>query len=657
MAPRRHRVIVLVLTLAASSILSGQPGHAGPSVPPPVLGEMDRQGHAFSQDSDAIIVTVKNAGADAVVVARDAVERAAGPSAAVLAVTAITTDTVSVRLDRTLDPEESADLAALVEDAAGIAAADPSATFTPATKDTYYGFLWNLNGSLDSGFGVDAAGAWAYTTGSGEVIGVVDTGITAHKDLTGSATRTWGGNVVKGYDFVSDRAAAGDGSGWDANPADPGDYCAGYWQSSWHGTHVAGTAVAVGGNKRGVVGVAPKAKVQALRAMGRCGGSEADIVAAIRWGAGLPIVGVPANRKPATVLNLSLGATETSCSTAMQAAIDDVVAAGVAVVVSAGNDALAVSSSSPANCDNVVRVAATTFDGQLADYSNVGTAELAVISAPGGAGASDVDPTDWIISTSNAGTRTSRSGTYVGMAGTSMAAPHVAATIALLRSIDDSLDPAELREILNDTATPLPACSLTDCGPGVVDAAAAVRQVAGNALADLGDAEVSGTLVQGGRLSAGLSTEPAQGLVLTYRWFRNGQPIVGATSPVRTLTAADLDQAVSVRVTATIGPLSAVRESEAVHPVLLPFVAAAQPSVSGTHTVGRTLTARPGTWAPAPAKVRYQWLRNGTAIKGATSSRYVLAKADRTASVAVRVTVTRTGYLTASADTMAVPVA
>ena len=656
MVARRHQVLVLAVTLAASAILSSQPGHAGTPVPPPGLGERDRQGHAFSQDTDAIIVTLAGNSTNPGPVAEAAVADAVGPDTTVVAVTPITADTVSVQLDRTLDPEESAALAERVEDAPDVAAADPSATFTgAATNDTYYDYLWNLNGG--SAYGVDAEGAWAYASGAGEVIGVVDTGITAHKDLTGSAARTTGRNVVKGYDFVSDREAAGDGSGWDANPADPGDFCAGYWQSSWHGTHVAGTAVALRNNGRGVVGVAPKAKVEALRALGRCGGSEADIIAAIRWGGGLPVVGTPANRKPATVLNLSLGATGATCSTAMQAAIDDVVAAGVAVVVSAGNESEPVSSASPANCDHVVRVVATTHDGRLADYSNHGTAALPVISAPGGAGGSVLDPADWIVSTWNRGTTRPRSGTYGGMAGTSMAAPHVAATIALVRSIDPTLDPADVAAILARTATPLASCTDTACGPGVVDAASAVRLVAEQALADLGVVELSGKVVQGGRLTAGFARSPARGLALRYRWLRNGEPIRGATSPTYRLTAADLDQSVQVRVTASIGPLSAVRVSAAVQPVLLPFATTAGPSVTGTVAVGRTLKASPGAWSPTPATIRYRWLRDGEPIRGATSARYVLAGADRGTSVSVRVTVTRTGYLPGTAESAATPVA
>jgi hypothetical protein len=74
------------------------------------------------------------------------------------------------------------------------------------------------------------------------------------------------------------------------------------------------------------------------------------------------------------------------------------------------------------------------------------------------------------------------------------------------------------------------------------------------------------------------------------------------------------------------------------------FSAPGTPGISGSSVVGATLTASTGTWTPAPAGFRYQWLRNGAAISGATSATYTLVAADLGATISVKVTGVRTGY-------------
>ncbi len=152
----------------------------------------------------------------------------------------------------------------------------------PPHNDTYYSYLWNINNGANSTYGVDAEDAWTTSTGKSAVVGIIDTGITSHSDLNA--------NVITGYDFISDATSAGDGDGWDSDPTDEGDYTS-TEDSSWHGTHVAGIIAAVKGNSKGVAGVAPSASIEPIRALGRDGGDEADIIAAIRWGAGLSVTG------------------------------------------------------------------------------------------------------------------------------------------------------------------------------------------------------------------------------------------------------------------------------------------------------------------------------------------------------------------------------
>jgi subtilisin family serine protease len=81
--------------------------------------------------------------------------------------------------------------------------------------------------------------------------------------------------------------------------------------SSWHGTHVAGTIAAVTNNTKGVAGVAYKAKVMPVRVLGHCGGLTSDIADAITWAAGGTVPGVPVNHDPAEVINMSLGGSGT----------------------------------------------------------------------------------------------------------------------------------------------------------------------------------------------------------------------------------------------------------------------------------------------------------------------------------------------------------
>ena len=160
---------------------------------------------------------------------------------------------------------------------------------------------------------------------------------------------------------------ANDGDGRDDDASDPGDWCTGNGvdqASSWHGTAVAGI-IAAQVNGYGGVGVAPGVRILPVRAIGRCGGYMSDVVDAMRWAAGLPVAGAPANPNPARVLNLSLGsAADSPCSLLQQQAVDEIVAANVMVVAAAGNEGVN-GMGAPANCDQVIAVAAHTRQGEL----------------------------------------------------------------------------------------------------------------------------------------------------------------------------------------------------------------------------------------------------------------------------------------------------
>ena len=332
--------------------------------------------------------------------------------------------------------------------------------------------------------GINLPAAWSFTTGSSNVIvGVVDTGIIQHEDL-----RT---NLVKGYDFVSQAWMANDGDGRDSNPLDPGD---GITQigacgtvngqpvpkaprdSSWHGTHVAGTIAAHSNNGQGVSGVAWNAKVMPLRALGRCGGYTSDIVDAMLWAAGFPVYGIPANPNPVKILNLSLGGSNPICPKLYQDAFNKLAAANVSVVVAAGNSGQDASLATPANCNNVITVAAMDKEGNRSYYSNYG--EKVDIIAPGG---ETWNLSSGILSTSNSGTTSPTADIYEFYQGTSMATPHAAGVLALIRSANPNLTAKQAAQILVESARAFPRgnCNTTQCGAGVLDAGAAVRNALG----------------------------------------------------------------------------------------------------------------------------------------------------------------------------------
>ena len=397
-----------------------------------------------------------------------------------------------VRLFQGLPPGQAESLAKFLETDPAIDYAEPDylrqIAFVP--NDTYYSSSqWDLQSPPAELGSVDLPAAWDLTTGSSSVVvGIIDTGILPHPDLTG--------RYLAGYDMIVDPLVANDqdpasctarGHARAATqiPTDPGDWvtstesASGYFQgcpvgnSSFHGTHVAGTIGAASNNGSGVAGINWVSKILPVRVLGKCGGYTSDIADAIVWASGGSVPGAPANPNPARVVNLSLGGTG-ACDTTTQNAINAALSAGTVVVVAAGNSNSNASGFTPANCNGVITVAATGRQGQRASYSNYGAA--VEISAPGG---SDGQA---ILSTLNNGTTSPNpSGyNYVYYQGTSMATPHVTGIASLMLSLDPSLTPAQVLATIQSTARAFPTgtvrdCTTALCGAGIVDAAAALH--------------------------------------------------------------------------------------------------------------------------------------------------------------------------------------
>ena len=286
--------------------------------------------------------------------------------------------------------------------------------------------------------------AWETTTGDpGVVVAVVDSGILAnHPDLAGQ--------LVAGYDFVRDPSSALDGDGIDPNPEDPGNSL-NVGSESFHGTHVSGTVAARGNNQIGVAGSAYASRIMPVRALGAGGGGTSyDVDQAVRFAAGLANDSHTLPQKPADIINLSLGGAPFLQST--QDLFDEVRAAGVLVVAAAGNQANS-SPLYPASYGGVISVSAVDAQRRLATYSNFGPG--IDVAAPGGDSSVDLNGDgypDGILSTDGSISDSGMSYGYSFRSGTSMAAPHVAGILALMKSVNPNLTPADIDTLLADGA-------------------------------------------------------------------------------------------------------------------------------------------------------------------------------------------------------------
>ena len=375
----------------------------------------------------------------------------------------------TVDLDEPVTRAEARDIAERLVAKGLVVSADPDSRrySTTAPNDPLYNDQWYLK-PFTTSRGVDIEAAWTHSTGSASTtIAVIDTGVLiGHPDLAG--------RVINGYDFLDNDADA-----TDPGDADPGQTCGGLVTNSWHGTHVSGTIAANTNNAMGVAGIDRLGSILAIRILGRCGGSVADEAKAIKWAAGIALPGYPVNTRPAKIINLSLGSADV-CTTAEQEAINAAVAAGSVVVVAAGNDHIDIDATpyAPANCPNVITVAATDQNGSLSTFSNFGSS--VDVAAPG-------EHIRSTIGIDNPPGTFSAFG-YGDKSGTSMAAPIVSGTIALILAANPALTPREIELLLEDTSSDFPSSSTCTnsfgtstyyCGAGIVSASLAVHSAAG----------------------------------------------------------------------------------------------------------------------------------------------------------------------------------
>lgn len=339
-------------------------------------------------------------------------------------------------------------------------------------NDSLYPAMWHLPP-------INLPAAWDIEKGSTSsvVVAVVDTGIVSHPDLNA--------RVISGYDMISDTANAGDGNGRDSDPTDMGGDQP-QNKSSWHGSHVAGTIGASTDNGSGVAGINWNARILPVRVLGNRGGSDFDIIAGVNWAAGLSVPGVPTNSTPASVINMSLGGPGEPTQSS-QDVLDAVTARNVVVVVAAGNDNVQASTFSPCNQQNVICIGATRLNGKRSSYSNYGN--RVDLMAPGGEVAEDLNGdgyADGVLSTLKGD---DGQPTYAFENGTSMAAPHIAGVVSLMKARNPNLTFTQAKQFLVQTASTASRCD-EGCGAGLVNVQAALLRVTG-AAAPTGPAKLS----------------------------------------------------------------------------------------------------------------------------------------------------------------------
>jgi hypothetical protein len=317
-----------------------------------------------------------------------------------------------------------------------------------ATSGTWgqpYADLWGL-------FAINAPATWDTTQGDGVVVAVIDTGVDYnHPDL---AANIWTNPNEIGGNFVDDdgKGFIDDVRGWDffSNTNDPID-------RNGHGTHVAGTIAAVGNNGIGVIGVAPHARIMALKGFADFGiGFDFTLAHAILYAAS----------NGADVINASWDVESViGDSQTIEDAIQFATSMGVVFVASAGNESQDANNFFPGNSPEAITVASSGPFGNFSFFSNFGP--KIDVTAPG----------EDILSLQAANTFQGNPviDGYARMTGTSMAAAHVSGVAALVLSQHPDYSAETVRLVLRSSATPVAFDSRF--GPGSLNATAAVALV------------------------------------------------------------------------------------------------------------------------------------------------------------------------------------
>jgi len=172
-------------------------------------------------------------------------------------------------------------------------------------------------------------------------------------------------------------------------------------------------------------------------------------------------------------------------------------------------------------------------------------------------------------------------------------------------------------------------------------------KVAAGALAS-STPKITGTLAVGRTVTAKPGTWTS-GASFRYQWLANGKAISGATKATLKLTSAQAGKTISVRVA---GVKTGYTTKRVTSTSTLKVIVAATPTIAGTTSVGKKLTAKSGTWT-AGTSLSYRWYAGGKAISGATKSTFTLTSAQRGKTVVVKITGKKSGYATVTTSSKA----
>ena len=365
---------------------------------------------------------------------------------------------------------------------------NPTQTFAAATNDPLIDQQWGL-------VAIGAPSVWSITRGAGVTVAVIDSGSGPHPDLNANLDtgRTMFGSIDSAG--VIDVDVAG------------------------HGTHVSGIIAAVADNAIGGSGVAPQARILPIRVLDSLGsGDSKDVSKAVRFAVDSGV----------KVINLSLGgATE---STSLTAAIQYAVDRNVLVVAAAGNGAADSTPKWPAASDLALAVTAVDRNNSVTSFDQRG--EYIDLAAPGSS----------ILSTA--------SNDYKIQSGTSMAAAFVTGAAALLFAAQPSITAAQVRDVLQRTATDIGALGRdTTFGYGLVNLVAAFAE-----LDVLFPKIITATLTTEGRVGAlAVGTASTSSATTTSQWYRCTAPGEATTS--RPLDCTEIVNAVATTYQSTVKDL------------------------------------------------------------------------------------------------------
>jgi serine protease len=367
---------------------------------------------------------------------------------------------------------------------------------------------------------------------------------------------------------------------------------------------------AITNNNAGIAGMTWNPYLLPVRALGKCGGYDSDIIAGMQWAAGLTVTGVPDNPYPADIINLSLGGAGT-CPSSYKNLLNTLTIMGVLVVASAGNATGAVDV--PGNCPGVLAVVGLRNVGTKVGYSSLGPE--AGIAAPAGNCVNSNGPClRPIDTTTNFGLTMPGANGYTDQTnsnlGTSFSAPIVSGIAALMRAVNANLTPPLLIARIQSSASPfppntgnLPVCPATDpssgqcscvvgqCGAGMVNALSAVNA----ALNPIGVITASGNTM----FDASLSVAACNLTIQSYAWSASGG--VSITSGAATAQ-------VTVASNGTVGTLTLTVTDSAGHKDntgTVSFDTAGVPKIIAPTSAGTTVTAcpKPMTVTPTPPTV------------------------------------------------------